>query len=131
MAQSCCQTNAQGETVEAGTSAKYVVYLNSETMGRGDDELGRVLIKAFFETLTQNAQDFSHVLMVNSAVRLACENSPVLDYLQDFEEMGVAILSCGTCLKYFDLTDTLKAGEVSNMVTILDAMKQSEKVISP
>jgi len=131
MGQSCYQINSQGETAEVGMPAKYVVYLNSETIGKGDDELGLVLIGAFFETLSLRAQDFSHVLMVNSAVKLACENSTVLDYLLDLEQMGMSILSCGTCLRHFDLTDKLKVGEVSNMVTIVEAMMQAKKVISP
>ena len=131
MTKSCCQSNGQSNSTEITISEKFVVYLNSETMGAGDDELGLVLIKAFVETLTQRVQSFSHVLLVNSAVKLACQNSPVLDYLQDFEDMGVSILSCGTCLRHFELTDKLAAGEVSNMMTIWDAMAQSEKVISP
>ncbi len=131
MAQSCCQTNQQNKTGQNDMSSKYVVYLNSETMGGGDDELGHILIKAFWEALAQRVQCFSHVLLVNSAVKLACDKSPVLDYLQEFEQMGVSILSCGTCLRHFELTDLLKAGEVSNMVAIVDAMAQSEKIISP
>ncbi len=107
------------------------IYINSETMGRGDDELGARLMGAYMETLTNFATQISHILLVNSGVKLACAGSPVLDHLQSLAEIDIKILSCGVCLKHYDLTDKLQAGEVSNMYTILDSMAKSSKVLSP
>ncbi len=108
-----------------------VVYINAETMGRGDDELGAVIMGAYVETLTNFVGSISHILLVNGGVKLVCAGSDVLDNLQQLAEAGVEILSCGTCLKHFNITDELQAGSVSNMFTILDAMSNSRKVLQP
>ncbi len=73
----------------------------------------------------------THILLVNSAVTLACQGSPVLESLTGLAGMGIKILACGTCLRHLGLTETLTVGEVSNMVAIVGAMTATTKVLSP
>ena len=47
------------------------------------------------------------------------------------EEQGVEILSCGTCLNFYGLTDKLKVGSVTNMYDIVESMAKADKVIRP
>ncbi len=107
------------------------VYLSSETMGRGDEELGATLMAAFLDTLSQFKATISHVLFVNAAAKLAVEGSPVLPQLQQLEQIGVELLICGTCLNYFDIKDQLAVGGVSNMVAIVETLSRADRVISP
>lgn len=37
---------------------------------------------------------------------------------------------CGTCLNFYNLTDQLKIGTVSNMYEIVERMKLADKVIT-
>lgn len=108
-----------------------VVYINSAVMGGGDDHLGATLMGAFMETLLHFANDISHILLVNSGVKFTTESSPVFDHLRVLEEMGIKVLACGTCLKYFGLIDAMGVGEVSNMYSIVQTMSQAERVIRP
>lgn len=108
-----------------------VVYISSEVMGQGDDTLGHILMEAYFETLSHFAKEITHIIFVNSGVKLAVEGSPVLEELQGLEKMGIEVLSCGTCLNHFGIQDKLKTGVVSNMFTILDTLFKAGKVLTP
>ncbi len=112
-------------------STSLTVYINSELMGKGDDELGKVLMGAYMETLTNFAGQITHIMLVNSGVKLACEGSAVLDLMKELEGMDIEILSCGTCLNFFDIKDSLSVGVVSNMFTIVDVLSRSDKILSP
>ena len=47
------------------------------------------------------------------------------------EAQGVEILTCGTCLNFYGLTDRLRVGEVSNMYTIVEKLSQADRTIKP
>ena len=51
--------------------------------------------------------------------------------MQKFAEAGAEILSCGTCLEYFDRKDKLLIGHPTNMRDTVDAMLKFKKVLSP
>lgn len=85
-------------------------------MGFGSDELGKILVRNFLLTIAEDQNlKIKAVFLVNAAVKLACENSHVLDALGEFESKGAKIYSCGTCLDYFGLKEKLKAGTTGNM----------------
>ncbi|MCB2184275.1 MAG: sulfurtransferase-like selenium metabolism protein YedF [Desulfobulbaceae bacterium] len=107
------------------------LYLSSEFLGKGDDELGAILMGAYVETLSHFANDISHIVLVNSAVKLAVEGASVLDHLQELEKMNIEVLACGTCLDFFKIKDKLQVGSVSNMFTILDILAKAPKVLTP
>ena len=108
-----------------------VVHVGSEFMGSGDDELGRILMSAYFETLMHFANKISHITLVNSGVKLAVEGSPVLEHIKELEQMGIEVLSCGTCLNHFGIKEKLAVGQVSNMFTILEAQSKAATIVSP
>ncbi len=116
---------------ETSEKRQVAVYIASEVMGRGDDGLGQVLMKAFVDTLAHFAQDVSHVILVNSGVKLAVEDSPVLPHLQQLEQMGVEVLACGACLNHFQLKDKLRSGTVSNMFSIVEVLAAAGNVLRP
>ena len=47
------------------------------------------------------------------------------------EAQGVTIMTCGTCLNYYGLTERLAVGSVSNMYTIAETLAGAGKVIRP
>ena len=116
---------------ETGQKKNIVVYVASEFMGSGDDALGRILMGAYFETLSHFANQISHITLVNSGVKLAIEGSPVLEYIKEMEQMGIEVLACGTCLNHFGIKEKLAVGQVSNMYSILDAQKTAGTILSP
>jgi selenium metabolism protein YedF len=108
-----------------------VVYITAATMGRGDEELGATLMTAYIDTLSYFAADISHIVLINSGVKLAVEGSSVLAHLQDLAGSGIEVLACGACLNHFGLTGKLRVGSVSNMFAILDILSKAGKVLSP
>lgn len=117
-------------TTKSGEN-QIVIYINSATMGDGDDKLGANLMGVYLDTLSNFAHDISHIILVNSAVKLACQGSEVIEQLQNLAGTGTSILSCGTCLNFFEIKEQLEAGVVSNMFEIIEVMKNSSKILSP
>ena len=106
------------------------IFISSNKMGKGNDELGEILMKGFIYTLTESKPYPKSVLLVNSGVKLSTENYDTVQNLKILEESGVEILSCGTCLDYYGLKESLKVGSITNMYTIVDIMKNSSQTIS-
>jgi selenium metabolism protein YedF len=98
------------------------VLITSDRIGRGDDELGRVLMKNFLYSLARNAERPAAVTLMNDGVRLACTGSESLDDLELLGEAGVAIKVCGTCLDFLGIKDELAVGTVGTMVDSVAAL---------
>ena len=77
--------------------------ISSEAMGQGDDRLGKILMKSFLFALTQQDILPETVLLYNGGAFLSCEGSESLEDLKKLEELGVEILTCGTCLDFYGL----------------------------
>ncbi len=107
-----------------------VLVVSSDEMGQGPAELGNVLIRGFFHTLGEVQPRPQTLIFFNAGVKLACEGSPVLDDLCALVADGIELLACGTCLDYFELTDQLAVGQVSNMYTIAETMLSAGKVVN-
>lgn len=103
-------------------SSRSVVVVSSVEMGRGNEELGAILIRSFFYALTEVEIKPQTIILFNTGVRLTVIGSPVLEALQKLTAQGVEILICGTCLGYFNLKDQIAVGKVSNMYTIAETL---------
>jgi len=106
-----------------------VVLCGSNKFGEGDDDLGDILIKGYFYTLSELDVVPKAIIFLNSGVKLTSETSKVLKDLKALESKGVEIISCGTCLDFYELTSQLAVGGVSNMYTIVEHLNNSMKVI--
>ena len=108
-----------------------VVVIRSNVMGEGDSELGKVLIKGFIYALSQQEELPKTILFYNGGAYLTCEGSASLDDLKELEHRGVKILTCGTCLNFYGLSEKLKVGEVTNMYEIAETMSKASLIVSP
>ena len=113
------------------TRTDTVVAISSDKMGIGADDLGKSLLKAFVFALTQQDQLPKTVLFYNGGASLTCEGSPMLDDLKALEAQGVEIMTCGTCLNFYGLTEKLAVGSVTNMYTIVEKLTQAGNVVKP
>ncbi len=118
------------ETKQSLASLDFVVFIDSDSLGRGSEELGRILMRSFLQTLEQSEIQPQKIILINSGVKLACEGSEVLEDLQELSGKGAEVLSCGTCLDYFGIQKKLLAGKVSNMYEILKSLASAGKVIT-
>ena len=115
----------------AGTPDNTVVVISADHMGEGDETLGKILLKGFLFALTQQETLPKTVLFYNGGASVTCEGSTSLEDLQKLQELGVEILTCGTCLNHYGLTEKLLVGEVTNMYVIVEKQMQATKVIRP
>jgi len=120
----------QPEPLPVGRAEPLVLVVSAESMGRGNEELGHILIRSFFHTLGEVKPRPDRIILFNTGVRLACQGSDVLEDLCSLEADGIEILACGTCLGYFELKDKLAAGRVSNMYDIAEAILGAGKVVN-
>jgi selenium metabolism protein YedF len=118
---------AAGVAVPA--SGGFSVFITSDQLGVGDEQLGGILMKAFLNTLGDSEPKPREVIFINNGVKLACEGSDVLDSLEALKSLGVEIYVCGTCLNYYGILETLKYGIVSNMYEIVNLLLDAPKVI--
>jgi len=106
-----------------------VVLVKSNVLGEGDDKLGSILMKSFMYTLTQMEGEIKTLMFLNSGVMLTTSGSELLEHLKSLANSGAEILSCGTCLDFYGLSDKLEVGSVGNMYTIAEEMLHATKVI--
>lgn len=125
------ETTAEETCMPDGRKGNKVVVISSSYMGTGDDELGAVLMKGFIYALSQQDELPKTILFYNSGAKLACEMSPTLEDLMSLEANGVEILTCGTCLNHYGLTEKLKVGGVTNMYVITEKMMQADLIVKP
>lgn len=123
-------TDTQPEPSHPSEAQKIMVLCATDRMGFGDDELGRKLMINYIRTLKEMGPDLWHLIFVNNGVKLTIDGSDVLPDLKAYENNGLKILVCGTCLDHFNLLERKQVGETTNMLDIVTAMQLADKVIS-
>ncbi len=106
-----------------------VVVIDSDQMGKGDEELGKILVKGFIYSLTEMETLPKTVILYNKGVLLATVNENTVEDLKKLESMGVEVISCGTCANYYHVQDKLQVGSLTNMYTIVDRQFKATKLI--
>ena len=105
-----------------------LVIIGTDTMGK-EEELGRILMKAYFETIRAYKEVPHTIFFLNAGVRLTTTNEEIFPILKDIEAMGVEIYSCGTCLKHYGLEADLKVGHRGTTNLIVEGTKDFSKTV--
>ncbi len=122
------------EKIESATNPALgptVISITEDRMGRGNEELGSVLIKAFIHTLLDIETKPDTIIFYNTGVKLTVKNSEVIDDLKISQARGVEILICGTCANYFEIKDEIGVGVISNMYDIAEKLLGAARLVSP
>jgi selenium metabolism protein YedF len=101
-----------------------------DQIGISGEEAGKKLMKTFVYSLSQIAAPPETVLLMNAGVKLACGGSEVLGDLKALAERGTDIRSCGQCLTYYNLTEKLAVGKITNMLDIVETLTASARAIT-
>jgi len=124
-------TRGQSDEEVIRIEKKLLVFIDGETVGRGSEELGKILMRSFLITLKELNPIPWRIIFMNSGVKLAVEGSPYLEPLNDLTTIGAEILCCGTCLDYYRLKEKLKVGRISNMFEISSSFLEATNVMKP
>ncbi len=112
---------------KAGTEQSRSYLITSESLGEGPRDLGELLMTGFLKTLKEVEPLPETLLFMNEGVKLVTVNDSAAEIIRGLPR-EIDILVCGTCLDYFELTESLKAGRVSNMYEILDTITRTSCV---
>lgn len=116
------------EEPEEGMNDMMLV-VTRDILGREED-IGKVLIKAFFETMKVMSDMPAAILFMNSGVKLTTIEDEIVELLRDFESHGVEIYSCSACLKHFKLEDRLRVGQAGGMAMLTEGMRIYKKIMT-
>jgi len=122
--------HARAATVPEADARKIMVMCATDRMGFGDDELGLKLMVNFLRTLKEMGPELWRLVFVNNGVKLTIDGSEVLADLKAYENAGLKVLVCGTCLNHFKLLERKQVGETTNMLDIVTAAQLADKVIT-
>lgn len=108
---------------------KKFMLITTETLGKGDEELGAILMRVFLTCLGQGDEIPETLALMNGGVKLVCEGSPVLDELKKIEERGVKVRACGTCLDFFNIREKLVVGQAGKMPDTVTGLMTADDAI--
>lgn len=104
-----------------------ILFLKSDKVGNG--ELGEKLMVGFCTALKE--LKISKIICVNEAVLISTnEAHKAFGALKELENLGVEIINCGTCLEFFEKTNSVKIGRIGNAFEILSLLFGENKVLS-
>ena len=105
--------------------------LGAPGLGQGEPDLGEKLMTSFLSVLLESGRLPARIICINSGIFLTTEGASVAAILARFAEQGTDVVSCGTCLDYFDRRDKLIVGRVGNMKETVESMLSHRKILSP
>lgn len=118
------------ESRTQGNDRELVISFGKKTLGEDDPSLGEMLLKSYIYSLTELDTPPEHLLFFNSGAFLTNQGSAALKDLKRLQEKGTQISTCGACLDFYQIKETLAIGEITNMFGITEAMAQAKKVIN-
>lgn len=109
------------------TAKSLMLVISTDSFGK-DEALGKNLVKAFFETMLVRKDLPDRIFFLNAGVKLTTTEEEVISILKKISE-NVEIFSCGTCLDYFGLKDSLKVGMRGTSDVLVCGLKDSDKTV--
>jgi len=106
---------------------KVFMVISSDVMGKEED-IGKVVIKNFFETVKATKEIPHTFFFINAGVKLTTLDEEIAAILKDIESLGTEIYSCGTCLKHYDLEDKIKVGHRGASTQVVEALNDFKVV---
>jgi selenium metabolism protein YedF len=122
-----CETPGEKNRIEEQKKDLFLI-IGTDTMGK-EEELGKILMKGVFETMKVTKEIPHTMFFLNTGVKLTTLDNEIIPILKEFEEMGVEIFTCGTCLKYFNLESELKVGYRGTTNHIVEGITEFKKTV--
>lgn len=107
-----------------------LLLVSREGMGSAHHELQTVLIINFFRTLLKENQIPGTIFFYADGVKLNIHGSVIEDLLLELENKGTSIITCTTCLNFFDILPELATGKKGGMSDLIRLTVSSGKVIN-
>ncbi len=109
---------------------KKIILIDSDKIGEGTEEIGYIMMKKFINGMVGLDEKPEKLVFYGIGVKLVAEGSFVMDSLLSLENMGVDIISCATCVNYYNLAEKIQVGRVGNMPEFLKLLMEKDDVIT-
>lgn len=106
-----------------------LLLVTREGVGESPHELQTILAINFFRNLLSENQSPRIIFFYADGVKLNLKGSVIEDSLIELERRGTKILTCSTCLSYFNVKD-LAVGSISGMPDLIKSIGISGKVVT-
>jgi selenium metabolism protein YedF len=125
-----CKTGSESgvRSTELKNRKTLLLIMGTDSLGK-DEDLGKKLVKGFFDTMKVYKQLPHTIFFLNAGVKLTTVNEETVAVLKELADLGVEIYSCGTCLKYYDLESELKVGNRGTTNQIVEGMQDFDKTV--
>ncbi len=107
-----------------------LLLVTREGMGDAPHELQTVLIMNFFRTLLKENQIPGNIFFYADGIKLNLRGSVIEDLLIELEKRGTSIITCTTCLNFFEVLPDLASGKKGGMPDLIRLIDSSDKVIT-
>lgn len=101
----------------------------SDKLGSGDELLGERLMRNFIPALSEFGTNLWRIVLINSGVKLAANNSPVLNYLQEYEKNGTGVLVCKECAYHYGFGRVTPVGTLSDLHEMITSLQMADRVL--
>lgn len=106
----------------------WLLVLRSSELIEGEPDLGYKLNGSFIKVISESGILPARMVFLGSGIFLTTEGSPVQEELRAVEGKGCEIVSCITCLNYYDRMDKLAIGRPGDMKDTVDSLRDFKKV---
>jgi selenium metabolism protein YedF len=106
----------------------YIV--TSSGIGEGEADLGARLAEGFFKVLAESDSAPAKIIFMNAGIFMTTQGSSVGDHLKVLQSCGTEIISCTTCLNYFDRFEKLIVGRPGDMKETVHSISTYRNVVS-
>lgn len=107
------------------------IYLfGSDSLGKGDEMVGRVLANEFIYDLALQEDLPSAIVFYNSGARLTLPESPVLEQIIELEDLGVEILTDSVSAEFYGDGSGVGVGEIVDPYIIIALLSTMPGVIA-
>ncbi|RKD22061.1 transcriptional regulator [Ammoniphilus oxalaticus] len=103
-----------------------VILVTTDQFGKGDAELGKVVMENFFTLLKQREELPHAIFFMNHGVNLLTESSLVSVHLKELAEKDVSLLACKTCVDFYKIEQKMTTGVISGMSDFVELASQYE-----
>ncbi|MEJ8546390.1 transcriptional regulator [Brevibacillus borstelensis] len=103
-----------------------VILLASDQFGKGEPELGEIVMETFLVHVKQAEQKPAAIFCMNRGVFTLTEQSLAHLHLKELEEQGVPVYGCKTCVEHYGVAHKLKAGQIAGMNLFVELSGQHE-----
>ena len=109
---------------------EFMVLIKSPGFGEGEPDLGEKLMQSFMQMLLEADSIPDRMVFMNTGIFLTTEGSALVDLIRKFADKETEVLTCSTCLAYYNRESKLAVGQTTNMKDTVGALLNYRRVIT-